>query len=185
PGARLVAFETLPPHFPPYLQALWVRPGPYLDPLAEGGRLLPIGFPSALPEGALAGSIFGPENGTLELAMGEGFGIRVKSAGSTPWPHLPGLRRLDHRVVLHVRWWAESAEPVAADAVDLPRMVFPGDTVYLEVPAPHTPGGSDAPGTWAPLGPGEYRVSLEIDQYLEDRWRGHDGAAEQVQVRIR
>ncbi len=183
-GWRLTGLEWLPRGHPPYIQSLWVRPGPLADSLRAAGRLLPAEFPSMLPEGALAAELrwSGVGDGAA-VSRGRPLAARLAVAhrGTTPWPHRRGWKDPRHTVTVVLRWIAaaDRATTAVSRQLELPRMVYPGDEVVLPVELAAV--GADG----RPLPPGRYRVVAAVAQ--RDLRRvphlGRDAAEVRVVVR--
>lgn len=182
-GWRMVGLEWLPRGHPPYIQSLWVRPGPLADRLRAAGWLLPAEFPSMLPKGALATELCwrGVADGAV-LSPGRALAARLELAhrGTTPWPHRRGWKDPRHTVTVVVRWVADATGALAAERqLELPRTVYPADEVRLA--AGLAAKGDDG----RPLPPGRYRVVAAVAQRDERRVPrlGRDAAEVRVVVR--
>jgi hypothetical protein len=159
PGARLVSPENFSP------TKLWVLPGVLLDRLRAAGMVLPPSFPSALPDGAFHAAIkvvgLGPGTDLLPYGGGRDLVLAVTHTGSaSPWPSRYGFTSGDGWVRVAVVWVARSNSlvPVADSSVDIPRTVFPGDTVDVRLNLI----ARDVNGL--PLPPGQYFVRIGLVQ---------------------
>jgi hypothetical protein len=162
PGAGLVALENFSP------TKLWVLPGPLLDRLKSAGDVLPPKFPSTLPASACHSTIhlIGVSRGAAVLPFDSTrdviLAVRHDGTGA-PWPSRLGFVSGAGWVRLAAIWVARSDPlvPVAQQSVDLPGMVYPGQTVDVRLHlVPRDLNGR-------PLPPGSYvvRVGLVQDGY--------------------
>jgi hypothetical protein len=159
PGARLVSLESFSP------TKLWVLPGARVGRLEAAGMLLPPSFPSQLPDAAFHAAIrvvgLGPGTDTLRYGGGRQILLAVTHSGSgSPWPTRFGFTSGKGWVRLAIVWVARSNSlvPVADTSLDLPRTVFPGETVDVGL---HLMA-RDVNGV--PLPPGDYFVRIGLVQ---------------------
>lgn len=147
-------------------QGLWILPGDKADELDAGSRLLPAGFPSALPDSALRSDVHLDLDCDDAGSCGPGgsggstyeYDVVVGHAGSgSPWVNfdsygLPGLVRVHVRVV-------DETDTVVVDATaELPEFMLPGDEVRVTVPL------ALVDSTGAPLEPGDYTLEIGLTQ---------------------
>jgi hypothetical protein len=159
PGAGLITPENFAP------TKLWVMPGHLHDQLQQAGMILPPNFPSALPASAYKSTIklvgIGPGTKVLPYNGERDLILSVTHDGTgSPWPDRSGFTSGDGWVRLAVIWVAQSNPlvPVGQDSVDLPRTVFPGDTVRVTLPlTPRDLNGRSLP-------PGNYVVRVGLVQ---------------------
>jgi hypothetical protein len=163
PGARLITPENFSS------TKLWVLPGALHDRLEQAGMLLPPNFPAVLPDSAFRSTLklvgVGRGADVLRRDTERDVVVSVTHRGSgSPWPPRLGFVSGNGWVRLAVIWLAVSdpRDPVGVGEADLPRTVFPGETVKVTVPL--VPRGLDG----APLPPGRYvvRVGLVQDGYV-------------------
>jgi hypothetical protein len=159
PGSGLVTLENFSQ------TKLWVLAGPLLDRLKAAGMVLPPSFPSILPDSAFKSSIkvvgLGPGTDTLPYGGARNLVLAVTNAGTgAPWPSRYGFDRGDGWVRIAVVWVTRSNPlvPVGSGSADLPRTIFPGDTVNARL---HLVA-RDVNG--APLPPGDYFVRIGLVQ---------------------
>ncbi|MCB0970234.1 MAG: hypothetical protein KDA97_01770 [Acidimicrobiales bacterium] len=144
--------------------AIWVRPGPAADAYAEGGALLPDGFPTRLPDAAAHATVRIVDRPTepVVVASGEAVPLTVEivhEGTGAPWPDVDSYRPDGHvRIASRITPEDPDLPPGAPSGGELPWWMRPGDraTVPAEVYAldPFT----------APLEPGRYRVELTLRQ---------------------
>jgi hypothetical protein len=146
-------------------QAVWVLPGSVQTELDRRGRLLPRGFPTALPRAAMrSGLELQTRGSSITMNPGDTSSLRVvvtHSGARSPWPAfsdwgLPGLVRLG------ARWFPEGSDGVVAEQREnLGQTLYPGDsdTVALVIAAADE-SGQALPG-------GRYRVEISP---VQDGW---------------
>jgi hypothetical protein len=161
PGARLLGLENFSYRKTGYMQALWVLPGLLQETLADGGWLLPEGFPGALQREVLKSELRILEPGFLAKPLVRGrdlwLPLEVTHRGSAPWPHRGGLGTAEHSVRLVASWFSvDSSEPIAQQGADLPRVLYPGDAARVVVKL--------SAQTTMPAG--RYRVTVGIAQEI-------------------
>lgn len=149
----------------PSAVGLWVRPGPDLRRLDAAGRLLPAGFPSALPPPARRTSlrlVDQPVDVELDTDETVSLDVEVRHAGSgSPWPDRGSAGR---RGSVYVRVRVIPAESpddddaVAEGRVELPQWMVPGDEATGDLELSATDRAGD------PLPQGRYRVELALAQ---------------------
>lgn len=119
---------------PWYPVALHVLPGARQQAMAAAGQLLPAGWPAALPAEQ--------SRGRIELVGGGGSvdggrlraELRLRHDGGPPWPAVQALPDPTGAVRVAVRLVDDACDcQVAERRVDLPRMLYAGDAVDLEV----------------------------------------------------
>jgi hypothetical protein len=148
-----------------YTLALWVRPGPELVSLDRGGKLLPPGFPSALPPPAKRSELrVADGTGGQPLDVPSGAEVRVEILGrhigeGSPWPDAnsfdkPGRVRLGARP----RDAGEGGVMPQTRFAELDRWVLPGESFAVAI----TLGAVDDRGR--PLPPGRYVYALDLEQ---------------------
>jgi len=146
-GARLMTPENFSP------TKLWVMPGPLQSRLDAAGALLPPRFPAPLPAAAYDSTIrlagvsanagVVPQNGSRDIVLSVTHG-----GGGAPWPSRWGFTSGSGWVRLEVIWVAKASPqvPLSESSVDLPRTLFPGDTVDLKLRlTPEALGGGRLP----------------------------------------
>ncbi|MCZ7529177.1 MAG: hypothetical protein M5U31_01815 [Acidimicrobiia bacterium] len=140
-------------------QGLWVLPGSTADELEDQGRLLPAGFPAALPPTAMRSEIdASPETLELEPGGSAEVDVEVTHAGDGgPWVDfdsygLPGLVRL------HTRVLDDTGTEISDTPAEIPELTLPGDRFDLMIPV----SAVDAAGQ--PLPPGEYTIEISLSQ---------------------
>jgi hypothetical protein len=143
PGARLVTLEN---H---HMITLWSLPGSLQQQLDASGSLLPLNFPSALPDTAFKSEISLEEvQEPIELDDSLALSLFVRHAGQgSPWPNLLGLKQPDYSVRLGLLWF-NKADLTASEAlsnssnlpeklnelrIELPKTLLPGETAKLTV----------------------------------------------------
>jgi hypothetical protein len=154
-GARIAFVET-----GPHAQALWVLPGALQDRLADDGALLPAEHAAPLDVESQRATITVDERAD-DLA------VHVVDEGGT-WlgvGPVPGL--VTGTVRVGSRWY-EGDDVVAADTVELPRVLRRGDEVDLDLPI-------------ADLDPGTYDVVVSLRQEGIAWW---DASAVRLSVTI-
>lgn len=181
PGARLLGLESLPQRPLGYVQSLAVLPGRLQDELAGRGWLFPREFPGPLPRAALRAELAleGPPPST-RLRPDEVVPMRilVTNTGSCPWPNRRGLGDAQWSVALLTRWYPVGGDvPVTTARCDLPRVVYPGETLHL-VPGLHA--GDDR----RPTPPGDYRVTITLAQTQDEEVVVSAEATLELQVEI-
>lgn len=137
PGSRLVAMENIPSIFGSYWQYLWVLPGDLQEELAKRNWLFPESFPETVlcrPPAFRLEITGGASEGSL--ARGRRGLVRVTNQTPCPWPNAAGLKSREGSVGLDLDWYREDGdEPAVSSWIDLPRVVMPGQTVNVSVPA--------------------------------------------------
>ena len=143
---------------PWYPVALYVRPGPRQQAMADAGQLLPVGWPAPLPAERsrgrieLAGDSGSVEGGRLRAQL------RLRHDGGPPWPAVQALPDPTGAVRVAVRVVDDACDcQVAERRVDLPRMLYAGDVVDLDVDVP-----VDLPADHRPEA--RFRVRYELIQ---------------------
>ena len=121
PGARLLFVET-----GPYPQALWVLPGDLQDELDASGAVLPAEHSAPLPDATQAATLTAERDG-------DRLTVHVRDDGGTWLPVGPIRGLVDGTVRLGSRWYVGD-DIVAADTVELPRVLRKDDDVELELP---------------------------------------------------
>ncbi|HXH55968.1 hypothetical protein [Iamia sp.] len=148
----------------PSAVGLWVRPGPDLRRLDAAGRLLPAGFPSALPPTARRASFqLVGQPSDVEVDAGEtvSFDVAVRHDGTgSPWPDRGSA---GGRGSVYVRArvtpvGSSDDDAVTEGRVELPRWMDPGDEAIGELELSATDRAGD------PLPQGRYRVELALAQ---------------------
>lgn len=115
----------------PENDALWVLPGDLSDRLAALGYLEPPSG-AALANPAYALRLASEAPGSESVAAGAAVIVQVVNLGSQTWP-VPATSDDPVGAVRLVATWAQGG--LARDTVvDLPRGVFPGGTIRVEVP---------------------------------------------------
>ncbi|CAN5592197.1 hypothetical protein BH24ACT4_BH24ACT4_09630 [soil metagenome] len=154
--------------------ALWVRPGPEQDRLAEAGLLLPPGYPTGLPQEARRAEleIVGGLAGT-EVAVAPGGSVQLDLRGrhigsGSPWPGR-GDNPARVRIAAHVTPLDPDGPEGAVSGGPLPGWTVPGEAfeATAEVFA--------VDGVLGPLPPGRYRVDLSVTQE-QPTWRTDPGS---------
>lgn len=128
PDARVLAIENDVP------QWLWVRAG-LQNRVAD--RLFPGNPFDPLPSSARQSRIEVVEPSTADpVALGSTLKVRVEHQGSgSPWPNFRGLLGSIGYVDLALRWYEPGGTTsLGAEAIALPRTLYPGESISLEVP---------------------------------------------------
>ncbi len=158
--ARLVGLENFTGRRPSYRFGLWVLPGALQKRLADRGWLMPRGFPKPLSESWLQSGLVWLEEPPKRVASDAGTTLEVELShrGEGPWPHRRGLGSAEYSVCLLTRWLSPGSETlVARRRWDLPRMLYPGDVVRMELEL----GPDRLPA------PGRYRVVVTTAQKVD------------------
>ncbi|CAN5735092.1 hypothetical protein BH23ACT2_BH23ACT2_16040 [soil metagenome] len=144
--------------------AVWVRPGPEQDRLAEAGLLLPEGFPTELPDEAQQAelAVLDRPDEPVEVRSGEQVALQVtgRHAGTgSPWPDQDSFS-LDGRVRIMTRITPDDPDnpPGAVSGGELPGWVRPGESFATGVEV------FAVDPFLQPLPPGSYEVELGLGQ---------------------
>jgi hypothetical protein len=133
-GARLIGLER---NFPQYL---WLLPGKAQNQFIKEGWVLPVNFPSPLPNDALYASMT-LQNHHADIQNGNSvITLSIKHLGNAAfWPNASSLKQIPWSVGIGLRLFRRRDMVITyADVLDLPRSVYPGQTVTIDIPLQFT-----------------------------------------------
>jgi hypothetical protein len=151
-GARLAFVEN------DIDQALWVLPGAIQDRMESAGLLLSSSFPGPLPSDAYRSSIAMNGTDVIKVRSGRTTTVRLTvthTGGSSPWPQQRGVgSEVSGGISIGAVWQIDGELHRIPGGGQLPRTVYPGETVRIDYPL------QLPPETGLPLAPGRYRVGF-------------------------
>ncbi|MEO6317305.1 MAG: hypothetical protein ABIP36_00840 [Acidimicrobiales bacterium] len=189
-GARIVLIDDEPTTslLSGYILALWAMPGPEANQLDREGKLLPAGFPKALPAPARRAELrltTGSAGRNYTVRTGEELRIQLEgrhTGAGSPWPDLdsydrPGRVRVGARP-LSTDYSVTTRAIPREGAGELQGWVYPGDgfSVDLRLAAVDIDGN--------PLPPGRYEYEIGLVQPGFEWFRPPGAAPLRVTLRV-